>query len=279
MFCESSKYYCSCQADPIRDTPGVLTQFWICFTRAFKQTYRSFGSFIGEMGIHLMIGLVLGTTGPPHAMVPGIPVPICQTYNVGIEQSCQYPNAILGPFVNSAQYATFGITFAAIAIASGTFGAESPNYWRECSAGLQSIPYFAAKTLVNIPRIVAAAFFFWVAYNISFIATGSPTDYYLTFLMAYWFAYNLGYLVSQVVPMSMVPVFAVMVALIFVIAFGKAGNADSEAMNNIYKLSGPRWVMEAFTITSLNYYQFLPSNVDDSAIVNGVGSFEGQFEY
>ena len=249
----------------------MLTQFWICLGRSTKQTYRSFGSFMCEMGIHLMIGLVLGTTGPPHAMVPGIPVPLCQLYNEGIQTSCQFPNPILGPFVNSAQYMCFGITFAAIAISSATFGAEAPNYWREASAGLQTVPYFVAKTLVNVPRIVAAAFCFWVTYNISFVVTGNPSGYYATFLMAYWFGYNLGYLVSQLVPMRMVSIFAVMVALIFVIAFGKAGSADSEAMANIYKLSGPRWVMEGFTILSLQYYEYLPSNIG----AGGAGAFEG----
>jgi len=57
----------------------------------------------------------------------------------------------------------------------------------------------------------------------------------------------------------MVPVFAVMVALIFVIALGKAGNASSAAQANLYKLSGPRWVMEAFVISCFQYYQYLPS--------------------
>jgi len=170
----------------------MAKQFWICLQRAGKQTYRSFGSFIAEMGINLMMGIVLGTTGPPHALVPGIPSTICQLYNEGLVQQCEYPNPVLGPFVNSAEYMTFGITFAAIAISSATFGAEAPNYWRECSAGMQTVPYFMAKTIVNIPRIFAAAFFFWVAYNLAFIATGPPSQFYCSMLMAYWFGYNLG---------------------------------------------------------------------------------------
>lgn len=63
--------------------------------------------------------------------------------------------------------------FASIGMSAGIFGNESPNYWRECSAGLQTVPYFLARWFASIPKICLAALLFFVAFALGFNNIGS----------------------------------------------------------------------------------------------------------
>ena len=76
--------------------------------------------------------------------------------------------------------------------------------------------------MADIPRIICAAVFFWIAFSIKFQNTGSPTSLFSIILLMYWFGFSIGYTISHVVPVSYVPLTGVLVALIFSVAL--AGN-------------------------------------------------------
>ena len=163
-------------------------------------------------------------------------------------------------------FAAFAIIFAAISTSAFTFGAESPNYWRESSAGLYTRSYFCAKWLANVPRILASAAFFFGAFIIQFSNVGSQPMLYLCFLMLYFFGYSLGYFAGVLVPLSYTSIVGVF-ALIFCLSLsGMSPTLPTvsdmpKAQQNIWALSGPRWINEAFYINSISYYQFIPSGM------------------
>ena len=147
------------------------------------------------------------------------------------------------------------------------------NYYREASSGLQSIPYFLGKWLANIPRIVCAALFFWIAFSIKYQNTGNAGDLYLIILFLYWFGFSTGYVVSQLVPLNYATLTGVLVALIFAVALS-GSNPNMETVEGkpkgqqfFWMISGPRWALEAFYINGISYYK----NVPDTS-----SAFEGQ---
>lgn len=159
---------------------------------------------------------------------------------------------------------SFGILFAAIASSSATFGSEQVNYWRECSSGLNSGPYFFGRWIANFPRIVMSALFFFFSFSIRFSNTGRALGLYQIILMLYWFGYSLGYVVSQLVPIQHASLLGVVLALIFAVGFAGANPNMNEvrekpaAVRWVWSLSGPRWALEAFYINSAAYYENVP---------------------
>lgn len=45
--------------DPIRETPSIAQQFYLCLMRSFKQVFRAYSYFIMEMMLHLGAGFVI----------------------------------------------------------------------------------------------------------------------------------------------------------------------------------------------------------------------------
>ena len=241
----------SCKADPCRTTPGLMHQFRICFVRAIKQNFRSFRSWLLECLVHFVLGFVLAQA-VVGLFAAGMPTPYCESLSINLETDCKTIPSLQSDFQSGGIYLAFGISFAGVAVAAGTFLNETPNYWREAAAGMFSLPYFYAKLLADIPKIFSAAFFFWSAFNATFSATGSQGDFYLTLVMMYWFGFSIGYITSQIASKELVPIVGVMIALIFVAAFSAPGDFWFR------KLSSPRWTIESFFLTSTSYYNTLP---------------------
>ena len=147
----------------------------------------------------------------------------------------------------TANFMCFGVLFASIASASATFGEEQVNYWRECSAGLNSIPYFVAKWIANFPRIVGAALFFYISFSIKFSDTASAGDIYAVILTLYWFGFSIGYVVSQCVPIRYASMLGVLIALIFAVGLSGVNpsltevNEYSTSRRIPWSVSGPRY--------------------------------------
>ncbi len=138
------------------------------------------------------------------------------------------------------------------------------NYWRESAAGLQSIPYFFGKWIANIPRITCAAVFFWVAFSVKYQNTGNAGALYLIILALYWFGFAIGYAISQMVPINYTALTGVLVALIFSVALAGANpnmasvNEKPQGEQVLWKISGPRWALEAFYVDAIQYYEKVP---------------------
>ena len=248
--------------DPIRVTPGFFRQLRLCLQRALKQVFTTPYSFILEMMLHLGCGLLISTPAEQLAYIGPYPSPICALTPVPFRADCYLPSA--DNYKQTANFMCFGVLFASVASASASFGNEQVNYWRECAAGLHSIPYFIAKFIANFPRIVGAALFFFIAFDIRFQNTASPNSLYLTVFSLYWFGFSIGYVVSQTVSPLYSSMMGVLIALLF--AVGLSGVNPSMAEVNDYPparqipwmVSGPRWTLEAFYVSQVKYYYEIP---------------------
>lgn len=249
--------------EDIRETPGMAKQYYYCLLRACKQKYQGFGGFIGQMFIHLGAGLVVSSAANDLAFVGPLPDIICAITSVELRPTCTSP--LSDNYQGVANFLCFGVIFSAIAISTITFGGEQVNYWRESSAGLKTIPYFLAKWTADVPNIVLAACFFWIAFIVRFNNTNTPGNIYFLFLSLYFWAWSLGYLLSSIAPQKYVFLVGVLTALLYAIAFSGADPTLHEVRDMspvvswLWDVSGPRWALEAFYVSQLKYYERVPS--------------------
>jgi len=248
--------------DPIRVTPGFYAQCKLCLQRSLKQVFTTPKAFILEMFLHLGCGILISVPAENLEYVGPYPDPICNITPVPFRSDCFLPSK--DNYMQTANFMCFGVLFASIASASASFGEEQVNYWRECAAGLQTIPYFIAKFIANFPRVLGAALFFFIAFSVRFQNTASPSKIYVLIMALYWFGFSLGYVVSQTVPPRFSSMMGVLIALIF--SVGLAGTNPS--LKDVHEkprgqqipwyVSGPRWTLEAFYVSQVKYYYEIP---------------------
>ena len=248
--------------DPIRETPGFIPQFFLCFNRAVKQVFTTPYEFVAELMVHMFVGIIISQIAKKLAYIGPQPAPICYVAAISQYADCVLPFA--DNYTQTANFMCFGVLFVSIASASATFGTEQVNYWRECAAGLQSTPYFIGKFIANFPKIVGAAAFFFISFRIQFQDTGDADDLYSLILSLYWFGFSLGYVVSQCVAPAWSSMVGVLVALIFAVALAGVQPALTDVQEKPlgrqipWYVSGPRWVLEAFYVNQVSYYQYVP---------------------
>jgi hypothetical protein len=251
------------RTDEIRNTPGFLGQIFFCFKRAFKQKYRRYGAFLSQMLIHLGVALVVSSVSTDLQFVGPLPDIICATVTRDLYDQCTSP--LFDSYQGTANFLCFGTIFAAISISAGTFGNEQVNYWRESAAGLKTTPYFLAKWIIEVPNIILAALFFWLAFTARFPNTNSPGELYELFLAMYWWAWSLGFLLSAIAPPKNVFLVGVLVALLLAVAFSGANPTINEiqdlpkGISWLWRVSGTRWALEAFYVSQVKYYEKVPS--------------------
>lgn len=256
-----------------RETPSAWVQFRLCLLRSLKQIFVGFRPFVSEMALHLVCGAVISSAAARLSFLGPLPNPVCAIVTYPLQGACVSPQA--AQYVQVGNFMSFGILFAAIASSSATFGNEQVNYWRECSSGLNSIPYFFGRWIANFPRIVMSALFFFFSFSIRFSNTGKNLGLFQIILMLYWFGYSLGYVVSQIVPIQHASLLGVVLALIFAVAFAGANPSmktvreKPPAESWLWSLSGPRWALEAFYINSVNYYQSIPDSSEYNSLYAG----------
>ena len=85
--------------------------------------------------------------------------------------------------------------------------------------------------------------------------------------MLYFFGYSLGYFAGVLVPLSYTAIVGVFFALIFCLTLSGMNPtlptvfSKPKSQQNIWALSGPRWINEAFYINSISYYQYIPAGM------------------
>lgn len=247
------------QPDPVRDTPDPITQFLLCFHRSCLQVFKSKKAFFMEQLLHFGCGLFISVAAKDLEYIGPYPDVICATTPLPFYHACRLPQS--DNYTQIGNFLAWGIGFAGIAAAAGTFGNEQVNYWRESAAGLSTMPYFFAKILADFPRIFFAAVFFFAAFMTRFQTTGNLSDVFLIVLLLYWFGFALGYLVSQVVPISKAALTGVLLALVFSIAIS-GSNPSMKEVNDypssrswLWDISGPRWALEAFYVNEVKFYK------------------------
>lgn len=164
-------------------------------------------------------------------------------------------------------FISLGCLFAGIAIGTNTFGRERvvkyysnfKVYWRDTATGMPTIPYFLAKVIIDIPRMVMGALFFSIAVALFFPYRQSWGSLYVVILLLYFVSFGMGYWISTAFPVqkaSLIGVgFALLWALVLsgvvpnyteVVGDGTAGSGYPPAVQWLWSISAPRWAVEAF---------------------------------
>ncbi|KAF9085837.1 hypothetical protein BGX23_009342 [Mortierella sp. AD031] len=155
------------EKDPVRETPSFGSVFILCFKRACLQNYRSQMGFLSDQSLHLACGL-------------------CVSF---ASKDMMYIRK-----VNNHAF-----TIPSISVGSSTFGDEKAVFWRDSSAGMPTLPYYFAKFLADVPRMVVAACMYTGASIFFFAYRQQLNSLFLVTLLLYINAFLLGYFVSAVV--------------------------------------------------------------------------------
>jgi hypothetical protein len=109
------------------------------------------------MGIHLATGFFISLASQSNDYLGRYPREMCEVTPFPLQSACQVPS---NRIPQTGLFISLGVLFSGISVGSNTFGNEIVVYWRDVSGGMPTVPYFFAKVLVDLPRIVFSGFMF-----------------------------------------------------------------------------------------------------------------------
>jgi len=202
----------------------------------------------------VFLGIVFNNSyyiGPPQASVCGsMPIPV-------LVQRCLLP--INDPIGTIASLCCLSLSLTAVASSLRVFGAERVVFWRESSAGVNTLAYFLGKDIAQLPSMLLSPLLFLTLFY-SIVAPRSPfLSLYIVLLLIQFTAVSLGYLVSIVVHPGVAQlsgVVAVLVCMMFSGARPTLGELKAMPFPLPYMPYGSylRWAQEAFYITEVKRY-------------------------
>ncbi|KAI9294493.1 hypothetical protein K502DRAFT_365782 [Neoconidiobolus thromboides FSU 785] len=241
------------EKDPVRNTPGFFKVFVLCLNRAFIQIFRPPLGFVSDQLLHFGCGLFISIAAQNSVFLGPLPDVICNVTALMLLPKCKRP--VIDQAAHIGTFLSWGIGFAGISVGSGTFGNERTVYWREASSGIPTFPYFIAKSLSDIPRILIASLMFTCSL-IAVYPNSSDFSQLLWIVTAlYYWGFSTGYFISALVRKEKASLVGVVVALFWAIAFSGVQptlrQVQTEWGPNIFWLfnfSAPRWAIAAFYI-------------------------------
>ncbi|KAG0042251.1 hypothetical protein BGZ90_009455, partial [Linnemannia elongata] len=149
-----------------------------------------------------------------------------------------------------------------ISVGAMTFGNEKIVYWREKSSGLLTFPYYLAKVIADIPRIVLAGIMFSISLIIFFNERSNYVYLLFIIIMLYAVAFAMGYLLSALVPQNRVSLVGTGFTLAWAIVFSgdapdladvmdSGASGGYKASSWIWVISAPRYAIEAIYLKEL----------------------------
>ncbi|CAG8575941.1 7626_t:CDS:10 [Diversispora eburnea] len=170
--------------DSVRQTPNVFTSFILLFKRACLQIYRNKSRFLFDQLLHLGCGAFVSLATNNLDYIGRAPDQICSITPYVESPSCLKPNDSLQTV---GVFTALGITFSG----TTTFGYEKVVYWRDTSSGMKTIPYFLAKSIADIPRILLAGLMFSLAFILFYSYRARYSEIYVIILLTYIAAWEL----------------------------------------------------------------------------------------
>ncbi|KAK3831371.1 MAG: hypothetical protein JOS17DRAFT_828956, partial [Linnemannia elongata] len=245
------------EQDPVRETPSFGSVFILCFKRACLQNYRSQMGFLSDQSLHLACGLCVSFASKDMMYTPRQPAEICAMAPPAIQLSCATP---LDDIRYVGMFMSLGVFFAGISVGSSTFGDEKAVYWRDTSAGMPTLPYYLAKILADVPRMIVAACMYTGAFIFFFAYRQQLSSLFLVILLLYINAFSLGYFVSAVVNRSMFGLAGTGMSLAWALVLSGTAPHLYKVMNShgyatvrwVWDVSAPRWGVEAFYLKEMD---------------------------
>ncbi|KAI9179963.1 hypothetical protein H9P43_005295 [Blastocladiella emersonii ATCC 22665] len=242
--------------DPVRATPGPAHTLLLCMRRAAVQIWRSWGSFMSELGVHLAAGAFISLASQDNEYLGRYPDALCDVTPFPMQPACRTPLNLLP---QTGVFVSLGVLFAGISVGASTFGgAERVVYWRDVAAGMPTVPYFVAKALVDVPRIVLAGVTFSLSLVFLWPYRGLWVSICAVVVALYFAAFSMGYFISTAVhaPQA-VGLVATAFALLWALVLGglvpPLGEVEREGSGYypfrfLWSLSAPRYAVEALFI-------------------------------
>ncbi|KAG0329380.1 hypothetical protein BG004_002343 [Podila humilis] len=245
--------------DPVRNTANPFMMFWLCLNRARLQIYRNQRQFMYDQILHLGCGLFISVAASRFDYLGRQHDLVCAMTPYQLKYNCATPTdhlAEVGVFI------ALGVCFAGISVGSMTFGNEKIVYWREKSSGLLTFPYYLAKVIADIPRIVLAGIMFSLSLIVFFHQRSNY--FYLLFIiiMLYAVAFAMGYLLSALVPQNRVALVGTGFTLAWAIVFSGDAPDLADVMSSdasagytatrwLWVISAPRYAIEAIYLREI----------------------------
>ena len=241
--------------DRVRDTPGALTVFWLCWRRACTQLYRSPSNFLFDQIVHLLCGVFISVGTQSNDYLGLLPRRVCAFAPPVLQGGvgCGVPADSLPA---TGMFLSIGVLFAGVTVGSATFGRERVVYWRDVGSGMKVLPYFLAKWVADLPRIFVASLMFTGAV-ILFLPFRAPLYYvYGLIVTLYFAAFAMGYFLSSIMRPANVALATTGWVLLWAMLFSgvtpkletiKSGEFYAP-VEWIWDVSAPRWIVQGWYI-------------------------------
>ncbi|KAI0169250.1 hypothetical protein GGR52DRAFT_513166 [Hypoxylon sp. FL1284] len=235
-------------------------QFWLCLKRAMLQQWRTRSSFVFEMALATIAGLLLGLAqnSKKGVLFTGIYNPPYDVLSLATDMRSVPELALL-----------MAIAIGLVSAAPGVrvFSEEMLLYRREAEAGHSRIAYFLAKNMCVFPRIVFACMHFTTLILLLAVPIIPWGTAFLANLVYFYCIYGLASCVSMVVRREDAPLFATMIALIVGILSGAApplANVADWNLEWLWRASPGTWLAELYFGQLIEPFRYL-YNVDLTA--------------
>ncbi|CAG8556008.1 8991_t:CDS:10 [Gigaspora rosea] len=256
LFLFLKRSFCFCQRDPIRETPNIFIAFLLLFKRACLQLYRNRTQFLLDQLLHLGCGIFISLAVSNLDYIGKAPDQICQITPYVLLPICLRAKDSIQ---NVGVFMALGVTFAGISAGGSTFGYEKVVYWRDTSAGMRTVPYFLAKLVADIPRLLIAALMFTLAFIIFYSFKARLWQIYIIILLTYVAAWAMGYFISAVASKEKLS----LVGTGFALGWGMVLSGATPKLEDVksggtftyigwfWDISAPRWAVEALYLKEL----------------------------
>lgn len=244
-----------------------------------------------ECVVHLLSGAFISLASQNMDYLGKYPRELCLTAPRPFWRMCFVPDDLLrqvGLFIS------LGVLFAGISVGVNTFGNERVVYWRDSAAGMPTFPYFMAKWLADIPRIIIAGSMFTLSLILFWPYRGLIVNHWINITLTYFASFSMGYFLSVVFRKESVALVGTGFALAWSLVFGgvlpalndvKQQGSIYEPISFIWDLSAPRYTVEYLYIEetsarpweelkndSLNFGYFRSNKSNDLRNIFAIGA-------
>jgi ABC-type multidrug transport system ATPase subunit len=225
---------------------NFFVQVWYCHYRSLIQQVALKNSFILEIFVGILAGVVMGVAlkGRDY-LYTGMLIP---------------PMTLLSPavfeWVIPLMSFLMGVTatLAAAPAAVKVFSEERPVYWREASAGHNKLAYFLAKNVSVIYRILICSLHFAAPLHYLSKPVISFNSMYLMIIALYFGIYGISSVISMMVERSNASLLAVIVGLFHSVSagFGLSRKQAADAhIGWLFDICFNRWLTEILWTNSV----------------------------
>ncbi|KAI9223239.1 hypothetical protein BC828DRAFT_376433 [Blastocladiella britannica] len=244
-------------SDPVRRTPGPFRAFLLCAGRARRQLWPSFTTFTIDMAVHMAAGVFISIGSQTNEYLGKFPSALCDVTPFPLMPACRAP---VNTLPSSGMFMAIAVFFAGVSSGANTFGLERVVYWRDVASGMPTLPYFAAKVVVDIPRIVLAGVWFCVGVMFMWPNRGPWVEILGVITALYYSAFSMGYFISTVALNSSIGVMATSASLLWALVLGGVIPSLAEVQEStsvyfpfsfLWSLSAPRYAIEAIYLSDV----------------------------